>query len=224
MTEQVVILSSYSPSAFPAVPVSGNLISGDNTIAYLLIAKVTTTSAGITAASQADVPYIEFDKIFKELRNGTSAQIKLGDNSLTTALPADVTAANQPKNSNNDKIANTAYVDKMFKTLYSDSTGAYEVDTSAVPNYTDYEYIMVWCKGSESTRMWIIMPRQASNPVSDNTYEGRTVRKLTDALLRLYNNTYIPLPIGYLKNGEEITSILTSNIADFRIHQIVGVK
>jgi hypothetical protein len=81
---------------------------------------------------------------------------------------------------------------------------------------------MIWCRGTENWD-WITMPRLPQNPQKTNTLSGRQIKVLTEAPLRIIDGALFSLPIGYLISDGAVTSILTSNVSEFKIYKIIGV-
>lgn len=225
------LIIDYSTAAYPNIPASDNLFTEPSGQAYLMLYQFRHTASGISnllfKADLLEPLSGAFESDQRTIKRATFAATSAFADAAAIANHANISeiayrSITKNVQDNSDNCATTAYVDRMFKTLWSSSSGQYEVNLANVSNYNLYTYLMLWCKG-DAGHFWPIMPRQLTNPQINNVYNGRNIAVLTFCPLTVYNGQVINAPIGYLITTD-ITLILTSNRPDFRIYRIVGVK
>lgn len=233
-TEIAEVLSSFNVYAtYPAVPASDDLTADPTGTAYVELYRFFINTSGVISSVVKRISAIAYYTDGAAIKTGTVAEARLpatlakingtyADMAVGNATNA-VQSTTKSRHDNSVAIATTAYVDRGFEDLYFSSAGELEVNTANIANWANYNYFQVYVKNDTVGHAWVFMPRTATHNV-DNTLSGRAVRVLTSAPLRLFNNAVLPMAIGYLKSGSEVTATLTSSDTACRILKIIGVK
>lgn len=233
-TEVAEVLAEYGIiGSYPSIPASDNLTANSSGTAHIELYRIVVNASGVITNVIKRINAVSYYSDAAAIKTGTIADARLPATAArTNGTYADMTvgsaanavqAVTKNRHDNSTAIATTAYVDRGYEELYYNSSGAFEVNTAAIANWSNYEYFQIFIRGVGVGYAWAFMPRTAA-PNVDETLGSRTVRMLTSVPLRLFNSSVIPMSIGYLVTGGSVTATLTSSDSNCRIIRILGVK